>query len=249
MNYKPEERRMPLTRGKKAEQAPGVMAAGSDNENGDFEEGFTSDQERETSRNDPIEFRKWKLELEMKAKAEERQMEKEKLALEMEREKIALEKERMAFELRRLELEVQANNNNNNNGRDDSEGRQLSKADLKRFPVFRKGDDPESFLVMFERACEDLCVRESERMIVLRSQISGGRAEIYAEMPIELIKNYEEYKKLVFARYGVNSEHLRQKFRALTKKPDESYSQFGASLIRFLDKWIQQEKVETVQDL
>ena len=105
-----------------------------------------------------------------------------------------------------------------------SEGSQLSKADLKKFPIFRKGDDPESFLVMYERACEDFQVRESEKMIILRSQISGGLAEIYAEMPIELIKDYTEFKKLVFARYGINSEHLRQKFRSLTKKPEESYN-------------------------
>ena len=49
----------------------------------------------------------------------------------------------MAFEIRRLELAAQANNNNNNNnnnnGRCNSEERHLSKADLKRFPVFRKG--------------------------------------------------------------------------------------------------------------
>ena len=155
----------------------------------------------------------------------------------------------MAFEIRRLELAAQANNNNNNDGRANSEERHLSKADLKRFPVFRKGDCPESFMMMFERACEDFEVRESERMIVLRSQISGGLAEIYAEMPLELIKNYDEFKKLVFARYGINAEQLRQRFRSLNKKPEESYSQFGANLTRYLDKWIQQEGVETVQDL
>ena len=111
---------------------------------------------------------------------------------------IALEKERMSFEIRRLELAAQANNNNNN-GQPNSDERHLSKADLKRFPVFRKGDDPESFMIMFERACEDFEVRGSERMMVMRSQISGGLADIYAEMPVELIKDFDEYKKLVFA--------------------------------------------------
>ena len=72
---------MPLTRGKKAEQVPYEMAAGSDSENGDVEEGFTSAQEGESSREAPTELRKLELaqaheyrlkELEMQAKAEEK---------------------------------------------------------------------------------------------------------------------------------------------------------------------------------
>ena len=51
----------------------------------------------------------------------------------------------------------------------------------------------------------------------------------------------------MFARYGINAEHLRQKFRTLTKKPDESYTQLGANLARYLDKWLAQEKVQTIQ--
>ena len=80
---------MPLTRGKKAERVPCEMAVGSDKENGDSGEEITSDQEEVSRGEDPIEFRKWKLELEIKAKAEERQM-----ALEIEKEKMALELEK-----------------------------------------------------------------------------------------------------------------------------------------------------------
>ena len=142
---------MPLTRGKKAEQVPFEMAVGSDRENGDSGEEIASEQERTSRGKDPTEFIKWKLQLEMRAKAEERlmelemrakaeerafQMEKERMALEMRQREMdaELEKERMAFEIRRLELEKQ---NNNNNGGANSEGSQLSKADLKKFPVLR----------------------------------------------------------------------------------------------------------------
>ena len=69
----------------------------------------------------------------------------------------------------------------------------LSKEDLKRSPVFRKGDDPESFMIMFERACEDFEVRGSECMIVKSSQISGGLADIYAKMPLDLVKDLDEF--------------------------------------------------------
>ena len=86
---------MPLTRGKKTEQVPCETAAGSDEENGDFEGGFTSDQEREnSSKEDPTELRKLELaqvheyrlkKLEMQAKA---QAEKRQIALQMERERL-----------------------------------------------------------------------------------------------------------------------------------------------------------------
>ena len=84
-------------------------------------------------------------------------------------------------------------------------------------------------------------------MIFLRSQIIGCLAEVYAEMPIKMIKNYSEFKKLVFARFGINAEQLRQRFRTLSKKPDESYTQLGANLAKYLDKWLAQEGVQTIQ--
>uniref|UniRef100_A0ABM5GCU0 SCAN box domain-containing protein n=1 Tax=Pogona vitticeps TaxID=103695 RepID=A0ABM5GCU0_9SAUR len=176
---------------------------------------------------------------------EEREREKQRqFELEREREKIALEKERMAFELRKLEMMNQNNNNNR-----DSEGGQLSKADLKKFPVYHKGDCPEVFFSLVERAFVDFSVRETEKMTIMRSLISGSLAEVYAEMPEELMKDFAEFKKLVFARHGINAEQLRQRFRSLTKKPEQTFTQVGAQLVRLLEKWLSQEGTETYEQL
>ncbi|XP_078233573.1 uncharacterized protein LOC140707984 [Pogona vitticeps] len=155
-----------------------------------------------------------------------------------------LERERMAFELKRLELMNQNNNNNR-----DSEGGQLSKADLKKFPVYHKGDCPEVFFSLVERAFVDFSVRETEKMTIMRSLISGSLAEVYAEMPEELMKDFAEFKKLVFARHGINAEQLRQRFRSLTKKPEQTFTQVGAQLVRLLEKWLSQEGTETYEQL
>ena len=196
---------MPLTRSRKTELEPrsAEMAASSDEEFNGGEERFSSAQEEESPRKDLSDLRKFELaqahefrmrQLELEKEERRRQIEVEKERMdreaEIEREKIALEKERMSFELRRLEL---LNQNNNNNRNSNSEEGQLSKADLKKFPSFKQGDCPEAFLTLFERACADFSVRESEKMIILRSQISGCLAEVYAEMPIEMIKNYSEF--------------------------------------------------------
>ena len=52
-------------------------------------------------------------------------------------------------------------------------------------------------------------MRGEEHMIVLRSQISGDLADIYSQMPLEQVREYEAYKKMVFLRSGINAEHLR----------------------------------------
>ncbi|XP_078233523.1 uncharacterized protein LOC144583518 [Pogona vitticeps] len=178
---------------------------------------------------------------------EEREREKQR-QFELERERMEraerLEREKMAFELRKLELMNQNNNNNR-----DSEGGQLSKADLKKFPVYHKGDCPEVFFSLVERAFVDFSVRDTEKMTIMRSLISGSLAEVYAEMPEELMKDFAEFKKLVFARHGINAEQLRQRFRSITKKPEQTFTQVGAQLVRLLEKWLSQEGTETYQQL
>ena len=129
-----------------------------------------------------------------------------------------------------------------------SEGN-LSKIDLKKFPQYRKGDCPESFLISFERVCWDFEIKDDEMMIVLRSQISGDLAELYSQMPLEQAKDFEAYRKIVSSRFSINAEHLRRKFCSLTKKPEGSYAQLGAKLIQCLDKWMEHENVISVDQM
>ncbi|XP_078248425.1 uncharacterized protein LOC144588834 [Pogona vitticeps] len=232
---------MPLTRSQMAEMGE-VREPQVDQGS---EEEFGSVQDESTGEQNP-ELRKMLLAQQHELRVremEEREREKQR-QFELEREKIALEKERMAFELRKLEMMNQNNNNNR-----DSEVGQLSKTDLKKFPVYNKGDCPEVFFSLVERAFVDFSVRETEKMTIMRSLISGSLAEVYAEMPVELLKDFAEFKKLVFARHGINAEQLRQRFRSLTKKPEQTFTQVGAQLVRLLEKWLSQEGTETFQQL
>ncbi|XP_078241009.1 uncharacterized protein LOC144586545 [Pogona vitticeps] len=225
---------MPLTRSQMAEMGE-VREPQVDQRS---EDEFVSVQDDSTGEQNP-ELRKMLI-----AQQHELRMRQLEMEERLEREKIALEKERMAFELRKLEMMNQNNNNNR-----DSEGGQLSKTDLKKFPVYHKGDCPEVFFSLVERAFVDFSVRETEKMTIMRSLISGSLAEVYAEMPEELLKDFAEFKKLVFARHGINAEQLRQRFRSLTKKPEQTFTQVGAQLVRLLEKWLSQEGTETFQQL
>ena len=55
-------------------------------------------------------------------------------------------------------------------------------------------------------------MKDDERMMVLRSRISRDLAELYSQMPLEQARDFEAYRKMVYSRFGVNAEHLRQKF-------------------------------------
>ncbi|XP_078248376.1 uncharacterized protein LOC144588813 [Pogona vitticeps] len=238
---------MPLTRSQIADMSEvkdPQIDQGSEDEFGSVQGDSTGEQNPELRKlliAQQHELRMRQLEKEERLERERMEMEREE---RMEREKIALEKERMAFELRKLEMMNQNNNNNR-----DSEGGQLSKADLKKFPVYHEGDCPEVFFSLVERAFVDFSVRETEKMTIMRSLISGSLAEVYAEMPEELMKDFAEFKKLVFARHGINAEQLRQRFRSLTKKPEQTFTQVGAQLVRLLGKWLSQEGTETYEQL
>ncbi|XP_078242735.1 uncharacterized protein LOC144587127 [Pogona vitticeps] len=243
---------MPLTRSQMAEMSEvkdPQIDQGSEDEFGSVQGDSTGEQNPELRKlliAQQHELRMRQFEMEERER-EEREREKQR-QFELERERMEreerLERERMAFELRKLELMNQNNNNNR-----DSEGGQLSKADLKKFPVYHKGDCPEVFFSLVERAFVDFSVRETEKMTIMRSLISGSLAEVYAEMPEELMKDFAEFKKLVFARHGINAEQLRQRFRSLTKKPEQTFTQVGAQLVRLLEKWLSQEGTETYEQL
>ena len=84
--------------------------------------------------------------------------------------------------------------------------------------------------------------------VILRSQI-GVLEEIYSQMPLEEARNYEAYRKLVYFRFGVDAEHLRQKFRSTSKNADESFAQLGARMKQFLNKWLEQEHVTSLDQM
>ncbi|XP_078246217.1 uncharacterized protein LOC144588073 [Pogona vitticeps] len=238
---------MPLTRSQMAEMGEvkdPQVDQGSEDEFGSVQGDSTGEQNPELRKMliaQQHELRMRQFEVEEREREKQRQFELERERMERAER---LEREKMAFELRKLELMNQNNNNNR-----DSEGGQLSKADLKKFPVYHKGDCPEVFFSLVERAFVDFSVRETEKMTIMRSLISGSLAEVYAEMPEELMKDFAEFKKLVFARHGINVEQLRQRFRSLTKKPEQTFTQVGAQLVRLLEKWLSQEGTETFQQL
>ena len=85
-------------------------------------------------------------------------------------------------------------------------------------------------------------------MIILRTQISGELDEIWAQMPRKS-KRIRSLKLFFCKRFGISAEPLRQKFRALTKKPKESYSHLGANMMRYLEKWLEPSEVQTLEDM
>ena len=179
-------------------------------------------------------------ELKFQAEAKERELKEKEMTLAIEREREREEREYL-LEMKRLELSAVDNRNYNN-----SSTQNPSRVDLKRFPDFRDKDDPEAFIISFERACEDFEVKDEEKMQILRARISGTLTEIYSQMPSDQSKDFEAFKQLVYVRFGITAEQLRQKFRTIKKVREETFAQLGAKTTNYLNKWLEQEGADSV---
>ncbi|XP_078239043.1 uncharacterized protein LOC144585766 [Pogona vitticeps] len=215
-------------------------ASGKENNSPEFIKWKSGKEQEFKLRKFQLETQTRQMEIREKAEQEKRQLEAEAQKRQLELE---IREKEMQHQLEMRKLEMASLNSNNSNSTNEG----ISK--IKKFPQFKKGDCPESFLILFERACWDYGVTEQERMLILRSFISAEMSEIYVSMSEDQARNYEIFKKLVYSRFGITSEKLRQKFRQLSKKPDESYSQFGANLVRYLQKWLEQSQVRTLEDM
>ncbi|KAJ7332354.1 hypothetical protein JRQ81_014534 [Phrynocephalus forsythii] len=105
--------------------------------------------------------------------------------------------------MRRPEIDwLRSQNNNNYNVGEQN----FSKVDLKRFPEFKQGDDPEAFLVSFEHRCHDFEVPQDHRMVILKSKVCGELAKLYVQMPVDQSRDFEKYKQLIYKQFGITSE-------------------------------------------
>ncbi|XP_062837006.1 trichohyalin-like [Anolis carolinensis] len=200
------------------------------------------DKQREREREDK--------QREREDKQREREWEEKRWEQEKELKIMQLEKDK-EIELRRLELEKEKLAlsqphiiNQEGNGRTEA-----SDLLLKRFPKFNKDDDVEKFLISFERCCRDFEIDEGKWMLYLRPQICGKLLEIYGDVPEELHRDYNFFKKQVQQKLQLTPEFYRLKFRSLRKEKAQSFSEVASKQAQLFDSWLRTSEVETFQQL
>ncbi|XP_068225272.1 uncharacterized protein [Palaemon carinicauda] len=109
---------------------------------------------------------------------------------------------------------------------------------------FKEGDDFSVFLSYFERICEangwDL---EADGVIRLLPLLQGKLREVYITLPSEATGTYSDLKKELLNAYYMNSDYYRTEFRHARISPHQTFRQFGFTLRRLLNHWLETSKV------
>uniref|UniRef100_A0A8C3FC21 CCHC-type domain-containing protein n=1 Tax=Chrysemys picta bellii TaxID=8478 RepID=A0A8C3FC21_CHRPI len=86
-------------------------------------------------------------------------------------------------------------------------------------------------------------------MVELRPQLSEPLAEVAVEMRKEHMNSYELFKNKARIRMGLTPEHAHQRFRALSWKPDVSFTQHAYHIDKNCDAWVSGANVKSLEDL
>ena len=99
-------------------------------------------------------------------------------------------------------------------------------------------DDVEAYLTTFERMLKAYAVEKARWTFVLAPQLTGKAQQAYAAMSGDMAGDYDQVKEAILKLYDINEESYCVRFRGISKKPEESYSEMSsiqaADLIR---KW------------
>ena len=126
------------------------------------------------------------------------------------------------------------------------EARRVAKLPKPMLQKFTEKDDVESYLDMFERVAAQQEWPKETWATQLAGLLSGNALDCYSSLAPASAKDYDLVKAAILKRYDVSAETYRQRFRAETRKPTESYGNFGERLADHLERW---EKAAEGMDL
>ena len=121
-----------------------------------------------------------------------------------------------------------------------------SELSVKLVPLTEK-DDIEAYLVTFERIMEAHKVEKDRWSHYLAPQLSGRAQLAFAALPTADSSNYEAIKTAILARYDINEEAYRRRFRSMTRKDGETNRELAVRLMDLQKKWLKECK--TVEDM
>ena len=117
------------------------------------------------------------------------------------------------------------------------EARRAAKFPKPLLQKFTEKDDVESYLDMFERVAAQQEWPKETWATQLPDLLSGDALDSYSSLAPASAKDYEAVKAAILKRYDVSAETYRQRFRLETRKPTESYHNFGERLTDHLGRW------------
>ena len=84
--------------------------------------------------------------------------------------------------------------------------------------------------------------------MLLQSVLTGKAREIYTELSVEAIADYDHVKRLILKGYELVPEAYRQKFRNWEKHKNQTYVEFARTKEQLFDCWCNSKNVEKNYD-
>ena len=111
-------------------------------------------------------------------------------------------------------------------------------------------DDIEAYLVTFERILTAHGIDKTRWSHFLAPQLTGKAQLAFAALSTASAGDYEAIKASILARYGINEDAYRVRFRSLVRRDGETNKETATRLMDLLQKWMKEHQtVDAIQQV
>ncbi|KAL8613947.1 hypothetical protein ACOMHN_023183 [Nucella lapillus] len=197
-----------------------------------------------------------RVENERKKSEAENEMEKLKIESENEMEKLRIESgnemeklkiesgnemERLRLREKELELErVKIESEGSEASSSIHERQRTNNAPRPKLPKFVEGSDSiDAYISRFEVFGRSQGWQEEEWAMTLSALLTGKALHIFSTLPPTQQTDFSSLKQALLKGFELTEESFRKKFRSVRLQAGETYSQFGARLEHYFQKWME----------
>ena len=102
----------------------------------------------------------------------------------------------------------------------------------------------EAYLITFERILTTQSIDENSWSYFLAPQLTG---KAFVALTMENSKNYDAIKVAILARYRINEEAYRVRFRSLVRRDGETNKETATRMMDLLQKWT--KEYQTIKEI
>ena len=178
-------------------------------------------------------------ESQMKYKTEMRRLELD-FELQKELQKLKI-KEQKEFELQKLRMEMDFK------ALELTSSSQLPQTNQSAFkvetaskllPKLGSDSELEVYLITFKKIATLNNWPKEHWSAVLQTQLKGKALRIFAELPDNVVQDFDQLQSALLTAYELSPEHYRKRFRDIRKSDSENYTDFAFKMQNYFKRWL-----------
>ena len=150
----------------------------------------------------------------------------------LEMKRLELQQQKMALELRALELtgSTQIPQANQSSFKVETASKLL--------PKLGSDSELEVYLITFKKIATLNNWPKEHWSAVLQTQLKGKALRIFAELPDDVIQDFDQLQNALLTAYELSPEHYRKRFRDIRKSDSENYTDFAFKMQNYFKRWL-----------